>query len=60
MNNPGYDRDESKFKRSPMPLRSLTLALLAVVCFQSILAAAKSPPNIVFILIDDLGWMDLA
>ncbi|MDA1247826.1 MAG: sulfatase [Planctomycetota bacterium] len=43
-----------------MPLRSLTLALLAVVCFQSILAAAKSPPNIVFILIDDLGWMDLA
>ena len=28
--------------------------------FPSVIHAANAPPNIVFILVDDLGWMDLA
>tara|TARA_R110002111_G_C6007511_1_gene374240 strand:- start:16259 stop:17704 length:1446 start_codon:yes stop_codon:yes gene_type:complete len=39
-------------------LRALTLFCL--FCFCLSVSAAETPPNIVFILADDLGWKDLA
>ena len=35
------------------------LSLSAMACFQ-IQAAERTPPNVVVILADDLGWMDVA
>lgn len=49
------------------PMRRFTLgvlwvaALAAMLAFAgSVVAAAEPPPNVVFILADDLGWTDLA
>lgn len=35
------------------------LFFLAFLAFQQLLAASDSPPNIVFIIADDLGWADV-
>jgi len=42
------------------PTRLLPLAALAVLATLALPAVAAEKPNIIFILIDDLGWMDLA
>ncbi len=43
------------------PLRLLILALLALPCLpgKAAEAAAPRPPNILLILIDDMGWKDM-
>lgn len=39
-------------------MKPLTLTLLACLC--SILTATAKPPNILLIMVDDMGWSDLA
>ena len=46
-------RKEQRSPRTTGMLISALLALLALEC------AAAAKPNILFILIDDMGWMDL-
>ena len=45
---------------TPSTFRFLPMVLLAVLTLQSPLKADERPPNVVLVLVDDLGWMDLA
>jgi arylsulfatase A-like enzyme len=46
-------------KRLSLLLRLLTVAVLAVLGESTLKAGERPPPNIIFILADDLGWTDL-
>ena len=41
-------------------LKHLTFALLALACALTTSHSAERPPNVILILVDDLGWMDLS
>ncbi|MBI4662056.1 MAG: sulfatase [Verrucomicrobia bacterium] len=43
----------------PTGSRFLRLLLTLLLCCVGVGAAVSSPPNVIFILIDDLGWTDL-
>lgn len=44
----------------PLPFRSwIAFCLLLTILPTAVRSADETPPNILFILIDDLGWMDL-
>lgn len=40
--------------------KHLTFALLALACALTVGHSAERPPNVILILVDDLGWMDLS
>ncbi len=40
-------------------MRRLLAACLVALSVPAALAAAERPPNIVFFLVDDLGWSDI-
>jgi arylsulfatase A-like enzyme len=42
----------------PRSFSLLTFAIFAIFCSNPPIASAASPPNIIFILADDLGWQD--
>src|SRR6478672_5622486 len=58
-NPPGGDSDGSRMSRRSVLAGSTALATVASPFLSRAASAAPSPPNIVFILADDLGWKDV-
>ncbi len=63
--NDGADNTEPDYRRRKimrLKVRKITLAASALLACFCVTASAqeKAPPNVIFILADDLGWRDTA